>query len=479
MKDSTAYIDRKNVTFSGSDTLAFIILPKTPPILLGSLTTFSYSSYRAKKPVNVLGSIINRGVAKGSRILAGTFVFTIINQHWVNDLIDQVPWLKNSCDGVVYSDELPLFDVMIISANEYGKHVSMRIQGINLTDEAGTLSVNDAYTENTFSFIAREIRTFNDKKTIGSDMTYKSHKLFREFEFNTFSKGYTPNTKNKPWKAFSDELEEIKNALVNMDKETVDDIVNNLVDLGNTFDDISNSNPAISDAIWDAITNFYPDGNIDIDDFLTNKLPYISEDEFNNTNSYYTGSVDDVNFYSAPTLQGFTDKVSNGEQIVVFSEHRNTNGDMVFYTDNGWVLKEDLLEVPSVSSSIGEHTGVGTTNMNLDVMVDGFLLDSDDKFIDYPKSYAEFLNNFSILIRTEHIKPQRCVSNIFIGDANGAISNRGSFILSGTTKVSFIDRMDFLLEHKPREIIVVIKEEEYNNFFTIKVIFTGRVLDGS
>ena len=129
MKDSTAYIDRKNVTFSGSDTLAFIILPKTPPILLGSLTTFSYSSYRAKKPVNVLGSIINRGVAKGSRILAGTFVFTIINQHWVNDLIDQVPWLKNSCDGVVYSDELPLFDVMIISANEYGKHVSMRMQG--------------------------------------------------------------------------------------------------------------------------------------------------------------------------------------------------------------------------------------------------------------------------------------------------------------------------------------------------------------
>ena len=49
---------------------------------------------------------------------------------------------------------------MIVSANEYGSYVTMYIYGIDFTDEAQTISVEDLFTENTFSFVARDISTF-------------------------------------------------------------------------------------------------------------------------------------------------------------------------------------------------------------------------------------------------------------------------------------------------------------------------------
>ena len=56
---------------------------------------------------------------------------------------------------------MPLFDIMIISANEYGNAVKMFIWGIDITDEAQTISVEDMFTENVFSFIARDVSVFN------------------------------------------------------------------------------------------------------------------------------------------------------------------------------------------------------------------------------------------------------------------------------------------------------------------------------
>jgi peptidoglycan hydrolase-like protein with peptidoglycan-binding domain len=50
--------------------------------------------------------------------------------------------------------------MMIVSANEYGNFVEMYIYGIDFTDEAQTISVEDLFTENTFSFVARDVSTF-------------------------------------------------------------------------------------------------------------------------------------------------------------------------------------------------------------------------------------------------------------------------------------------------------------------------------
>lgn len=162
-------------TFSGTDTLAFIMLPGCTPIVLGSVTTVSYSIFRNKKPVINIGRTNINGVTRGSRIYAGTMIFTLINQHWIRDLqeagegtiVDQDGdehyfvnnnWLTKIQD--LKADELPLFDIMLVSANEYGSAVSMYIYGIDFTDEGQTISVEDLFTENTFSFIARDVSTF-------------------------------------------------------------------------------------------------------------------------------------------------------------------------------------------------------------------------------------------------------------------------------------------------------------------------------
>ncbi len=145
-------------SFSGTDTLAFIMMPGSSPVVIGSLTTISYSMYRNKKPVINIGRTNINGVTRGSRIFAGTMIFTLINQHWLKELQEQLDWLEGYNELKV--DELPLFDIMIVSANEYGNAVTMFIYGIDFTDEAQTISVEDLFTENVFSFVARDISNF-------------------------------------------------------------------------------------------------------------------------------------------------------------------------------------------------------------------------------------------------------------------------------------------------------------------------------
>lgn len=142
-------------TFSGTDTLVFILIPNTKPIVLGSLSTISYSTFRIKKPVPLISEINVSGYTKGVRTVAGTMIFTLVNQHWVNELIDAIPCLGQF--DSLKPDELPLFDLLIVSANEYGASISGQIYGVDITDDAGVISVQDMYLENTVSFLARDI----------------------------------------------------------------------------------------------------------------------------------------------------------------------------------------------------------------------------------------------------------------------------------------------------------------------------------
>lgn len=178
-----------NAVFSGTDSIALLLFPNCAPIALGNISTISYSIYRIKKPVNVLGNINIKGICKGPRVVAGTMIFTLINKHWVNEVIEAFPWIYDKAGGKIYADELPLFDIVIISANEYGNYVSMSIYGVDITDEAQVLSVQDLYTENQFSYIARHIDTFDDEIITQSKLKYNSNKDYTDIKiypvFNT------------------------------------------------------------------------------------------------------------------------------------------------------------------------------------------------------------------------------------------------------------------------------------------------------
>jgi len=154
-------------TFSGTDTIAFLMFPGIKPITIGSLTTVSYSMYRNKVPVINIGRTNINGITRGSRIYAGTMVFTLINKHWLRELQTHASYLQDY--PTLKTDELPLFDIMIISANEYGNSCAMFIYGVDFTDEAQTVSVEDLFTENVFKFVAREISVFDEAKISAED----------------------------------------------------------------------------------------------------------------------------------------------------------------------------------------------------------------------------------------------------------------------------------------------------------------------
>ena len=145
-------------TFTGMDALAFMMLPEAKPILLGSLTTLSHSVYREKKPVPLLGRINTGGYTRGMRSIAGTMVFTLMNQHLIEDILTQIPYLKEH--GKMKADELPFFDVMVICANEYGAASQMMLYGVEFFEDGQVVSVQDLYIENTFSFVARDMDDF-------------------------------------------------------------------------------------------------------------------------------------------------------------------------------------------------------------------------------------------------------------------------------------------------------------------------------
>ena len=144
-----------NNTFSGTDMVATIVFPNCAPITVGELATVSYSVYREKNPIRTLSRISVKGFTKGPRTVAGTFIFTVFDKHVVNRIKSEIPYLNNLVR--IKSDELPAFDLYITMGNEYGASARLNIYGVTVVDEGKVMSIEDLFTENQWSYMARDI----------------------------------------------------------------------------------------------------------------------------------------------------------------------------------------------------------------------------------------------------------------------------------------------------------------------------------
>lgn len=154
----------KTITsFSGSDMVVYFVFPEARPVYIGNASVVTYSSFREVRQVRTLGRISNKGVTRGPRTIGGTLVFTIINQHMVNDIMDALKkvTIYENYDKIK-PDELPPFDIVISFANEYGQSASAVIYGSVIVDDGVTLSIEDIFTENQMTYIARDIQTMKE-----------------------------------------------------------------------------------------------------------------------------------------------------------------------------------------------------------------------------------------------------------------------------------------------------------------------------
>ena len=169
---------RSNTSYSGADIIATITPIGGKPMVFGELQTITYSIHREKYPVRALGRINPKGFTKGGRTIAGSLIFTVFDRHVIQSAVKK-EWLAHFGDPFkgeeaeviakrLITDEMPPFDVTITFINEYGRSSRLAIYGITIVDEGQVMSIDDMITENTMSYMARDIDLMAPSDQLGN-----------------------------------------------------------------------------------------------------------------------------------------------------------------------------------------------------------------------------------------------------------------------------------------------------------------------
>lgn len=147
----------KHNTYAGTDIVATILVPnEKTDLVLGELQTISYSIHRENSPVRVLGNVNPAGFVRGPRTIAGSLIFTQFDEYTFYRLQQFKDVTKHTLFPL--ADMLPPFDIIITFANEYGRTSKMKIFGVTIIDEGGTMSIDDMVSEQTYTYMARGIQ---------------------------------------------------------------------------------------------------------------------------------------------------------------------------------------------------------------------------------------------------------------------------------------------------------------------------------
>lgn len=155
-------------SFSGTDIQAVIYLPDVTASTLNpsnkkfkifaNLQTMSISSTRSISPARVLGRASPVGYCRGARTIAGTMVFASINEDVFRDLYDEsIAESTINASSSLLSDQLPPFSIVITASNEKGGAAIHVVHGITIVNYGTTYSIDDLYTETTYSYVATDV----------------------------------------------------------------------------------------------------------------------------------------------------------------------------------------------------------------------------------------------------------------------------------------------------------------------------------
>lgn len=168
-RDLGEYKNSEFQSFSGTDIKAVMYLPlittnylngkdKTKVKVFADLQTLTVSSTRSISPVRVFGRSNPIAFTKGAITYAGTMVFATINRDAFSDVYDTdiaESYLNTSTSDSVH--QLPPFSIVITASNETGAAGIQIIHGITITNYGTTYSVDDLYTETSFTYIATDV----------------------------------------------------------------------------------------------------------------------------------------------------------------------------------------------------------------------------------------------------------------------------------------------------------------------------------
>lgn len=163
-----------SLTFSGSDVEVIVRVPNeiaeslTEPfrndlpglvsvgrswfLKLGNLQTLTVSSTRSIGPVRRLGESQPTYYTAGPRTVAGSMIFTTFNRNAFHQLFSYSIF-ENKRERF-YVDMIPPLTIIVQVKNEYGEQAKQVISGARLVNFGTTFSIDDLYTEETYSYVA-------------------------------------------------------------------------------------------------------------------------------------------------------------------------------------------------------------------------------------------------------------------------------------------------------------------------------------
>lgn len=148
-----------NSSYSGSDCVVIAQI-NDKLVILGNVSTFSYSIFREKSPVRTLGRSHAKGYTAGPRTIAGSMVFVVFDRnplYKVLETLDYQSGAPNDRYSTPVPDQIPPIDLTLWFSNEYGHKSILRLYAVEFMQEGQTHSVNDLYTENVMQYVARDI----------------------------------------------------------------------------------------------------------------------------------------------------------------------------------------------------------------------------------------------------------------------------------------------------------------------------------
>jgi hypothetical protein len=155
--------------FSGSNCKVIIEIPQTPSFngssvndliskQLVEITALTISVHRAKTQVRSFGYINPKGIARGSRTIAGTI---IVNRFTADVLYRflQSGLMADLSKDTIYTktDQLPPFNIILLFMNEQGYISTQTLFGVEFVTEGAVVSVQDILLEQTFTYMATDM----------------------------------------------------------------------------------------------------------------------------------------------------------------------------------------------------------------------------------------------------------------------------------------------------------------------------------
>jgi hypothetical protein len=197
-------------SYSGTDMLCLMHMPQTPPghytkmgytatdareipqtaiKAFAELQTLTVSSARNVSPVRRLGESHVHKYTRGARTIAGTLVFALLDRDVFGEFYRQSPAEIDS-GAPFFVDQIPEFHIFVSGENEYGGRVSAGLLNITLTNFGQTVSVDDIYTEVTYTYVAQFFLPFVEDTNV---FLNKVQKVTEYSRVALSTKGFDPN----------------------------------------------------------------------------------------------------------------------------------------------------------------------------------------------------------------------------------------------------------------------------------------------